>query len=61
MYGKKAVDSTVENAEAAEELTKLLTVSMLLNLFKRAITQRVLSVKKFVKEFIINLLAIIFL
>ena len=57
-YSKKAVDGTVESTEAAEEPTKLLTVSMPLGLFKRAITQRGLSVKKFVKDFNINLLAV---
>ena len=37
-YGKKAADGNVESTEAAEELNKLLTVSMPLGLFKRAIT-----------------------
>ena len=60
MYGKKAVDGTVESTEAAEELTKLLKVSMPLGLFKRAITQRGLSVKKFVKDFNIDLLEVNF-
>ena len=36
-YNKKAVDGTVESTEAAEEPTELLTVSMPLVLFKRAI------------------------
>ena len=58
-YGKKAVDGTVESTEAAEEPNELLTVSMPLGLFKRAITQRGLSVEKFVKDFNINLLAVI--
>ena len=60
-YSKKAVDGTVESTEAAEEPTKLLTVSMPLDLFKRAITQRGLSIEKFVKDFNINLLAVNFL
>ena len=59
-YSKKAVDGTVESTEAAEEPTKLLTVSMPLGLFKQAITQRSLSVEKFVKDFNINLLAVNF-
>ena len=59
-YGKKAVDSTVDSTKTAEEPNKLLTVSMPLGLFKRAITQRGLSVEKFVKEFNINLLAVNF-
>ena len=46
-YGKKAVDGTVESTEAAEEPTKLLTVSMPLDLFKRAITQCGLSRQEF--------------
>ena len=60
-YGKKAVDGTVESTEAAEEPNELLTVSMPLGLFKRAITQRGLSVEKFDKDFNINLLAVDFL
>ena len=51
----------MESTEAAEEPTKLLTVSMLLDLFKRAITQRSLSFKKFVEDLNINLLAVNFL
>ena len=39
-YGKKAVNGTVDSTEAAEEPTKLLTVSKLLSLFKRAILSR---------------------
>ena len=57
MYCKNAVDCTVESTEAAEEPTKLLTVSMPLDLFKRAITQRGLSVLEFVKDLNINFLA----
>ena len=53
-YSKKAVDGTVESTEAAEEPTKLLTVSMPRDLFKQAITQHDLSVEKFVKDFNIN-------
>ena len=60
-YGKKAVDGTVESTETAEEPNKLLTVSMPLGLFKRAITQRGLSVEKFVKDLNIDLLAVNFL
>ena len=37
-YGKKVVDSANEGAEATEEPTELLTISMLLTMFKRAIT-----------------------
>ena len=44
MYVKKAVYGNVESTEAAEEPTKLLAFSMPLDLFKRAITQRGLSV-----------------
>ena len=50
MYGKKAVDSADNGTEAAEEPIKLLTVSMPLALFKRAITQCGFSVSKFVKN-----------
>ena len=60
-YGKKAVDGTVESTEAAEEPNKLLTVSMPLGLFKLAITQCDLSIKKFVEDFNINLLEVNFL
>ena len=48
-YGKKAVDGTVESTEAAEELTKALTVSMALGLFKWAIAQHGLSVGSLLK------------
>ena len=60
-YGKKAVDSANNSADTAEEPTKLLTVSMLLAMFKQAITQHNLSVSKFVEDFNINLLAVNFL
>ena len=60
-YGKKAVDSANDSADIAEEPTELLTVSMLLAMFKRAITQRGLSISKFVKDFNINFLAVNFL
>ena len=60
MYGKKVVDGANDSTEATEEPTKLLTVLMLLAMFKRAITQRGLSVLKFVKDFNINLLAVNF-
>ena len=53
-YSKKAGDSTLESTEAAEEPNELLIVSMPLNLFKQAITQCGLSVKKFVEDFNIN-------
>ena len=55
------MDGTVENTEAAEEPTKLLNVSMPLDLFKRAITQCGLSVNKFGEDFNFNLLVINFL
>ena len=61
IYGKKAVDSADNGTETAEELTKLLIVSMLLAMFKQAITQCGLSVSKFVEDFNINLLAVNFL
>ena len=61
MYGKKAMDGTVESTEAAVEPTKLLAVSMPQDLFKRAITQHGLSVKKPVEDFNINLIAANFL
>ena len=51
----------MESTEAAEEPNELLTVSMPLGLFKQAITQRGLSVQKFVKDYNINLLAVNFL
>ena len=54
------MDGTVESTEAAEEPTKLLIVSMPLSLFKRAITQRGLLIKKFVEDFNINLLTVDF-
>ena len=60
MFGKKAVDSANDGADTAEEPTELLTVSMPLAMFKRAITQRGLSVWKFVEDFNINLLAVNF-
>ena len=53
-YGKKAVDGTVESTESAEEPNKLLTVSMPLGLFKRTITQRGLSIQKFVENSILT-------
>ena len=59
-YGKKVVDGANNSTEANEEPTKLLTVSMLLAMIKQAITQRGLSVSKFVKGFNINLLAVNF-
>ena len=34
-YGKKAVDGATNSTEAAEELTKLLTVSIPLAIFKK--------------------------
>lgn len=60
-YSKKAVYGAAESTEAAEEPTKLLAVFMPLGLFKQAITQRGLSIRKFNKDFNINLLAINFL
>ena len=38
MYGKKVVDGANDSTEATEEPTELLTVSMPLAVFKRAIT-----------------------
>ena len=38
MYGKKAVDIANNGTETAEEPKKLLTVSMLLAMFKQTIT-----------------------
>ena len=61
IYGKKVVDSANNGTENTEEPTKSLTVSMPLAMFKRAITQRGLSVLKFVKEFNTNLPALNFL
>ena len=60
-YGKKVVDGANNSTEATEEPTKLLTVLMPLAMFKRAITQRGLSVSKIVEDFNINLLAVNFL
>ena len=60
-YGKKAADSADNGTKAAEEPTKLLTVSMPLAMFKQAITQHGLSVSKFFEDFNINLLAVNFL
>ena len=51
----------MDSTKAAEEPTKLLTVSMPLNLFKQAITQRSLSVEKFFKDINNNLLVVNFL
>ena len=48
LYSKEATDGTVESNKTAEELTKLLTISMPLNLFKQAIIQRCLYIDKFV-------------
>ena len=61
MYGKKVVHGANNSTEAAEELTKLLTVSKPLAMLKPAITQCSLSVEKFVKDFNINLIAVNFL
>ena len=60
-YGKKVVDGANNSTEATEEPTELLTVLMPLAVFKQAITQRGLSVSKFVEDFNINLLAVNFL
>ena len=54
------MDSANDGADTAEKPTKLLTVSMLLAMFKQAITQRGLSVSKFFEDFNINLLAVNF-
>ena len=54
------MDGANNSTEATEEPTKLLTVSMPLAMLKRAITQRGLSVSKFVKDFNRNLLAVNF-
>ena len=59
-YGKKVVDGAKDSTEATEEPTDMLTVSMPLAMFKRAITQRGLYVSKFVEDFNINLLAVNF-
>ena len=59
--GKKAANSETKELKTAEEPTKLLIVSMPLTMFNWAITQRGLSVSKFVKDFNINLLAVNFL
>ena len=48
-YGKKAVDSANNGTETAEEPTKLLTVSMLLAMFKWAIAQCGMSVSKILR------------
>ena len=53
-YGKKAVDGTVESTEAAEEPIKLLTVSMPLYLFKRAINQRGLPLRSLSRALILT-------
>ena len=60
-YGKKVVDGANNSTEATEEPTKLLTISMPVAMFNWAITQRGLSVSKFVKDFNINLQAVNFL
>ena len=59
-YGKKVVDGANNSTEATEEPNELLTVSMPLAMFKRAITQCGLSVLKFVEDFSIILLALKF-
>ena len=56
-YGKKAADDTRKGAEAAEEPIDQLTVSLPLEVFKRAITQHGFSTEQFVESFNINLLA----
>ena len=60
MYGNMVLDSANNGTEATEEPTKLLSVSMPLDMFKRAITQCVLSVLRFVKNLYINLLVVYF-
>ena len=55
------MDGANNSTEATEEPTKLLTVSMPLAMFKWAITQRGLSVLKFVEDLSIYLLAVNFL
>ena len=57
MYGKKAADDTQEGAEAADEPINQFTVSLPLEVFKRAITQHDFSTKQFIYSFNINLLA----
>ena len=61
MYNKKAAESAKKGTEAAEELTKSLTVSMPLGEFKQAITQHGFYVNRFVESFNINLLVVNFL
>ena len=56
-YGKKAAGDARKGAEAAEEPINQLTVSLPLEVFKRAITQHGFSTKRFVESFNINLLA----
>ena len=58
--GKKTTLSANYGTEAAEEPTKLLTVSMPLVMFKQAITQYSFSVLKFFRDFIIFLLIFYF-
>ena len=51
-YAKKVVDGASNSTEATEEPTELLTVSMLLAMFKWAITQCGLSVLKLLRTLI---------
>ena len=51
MFDKKVMDGAKNGTKATEEPTKLLTVSMLLAMFKWAITQRGLSISNFVEDF----------
>ena len=56
-YGKKAASDARKGAEAAEEPIDQLTVSLLLEVFKRDITQHGFSTERFIESFNINLLA----
>ena len=55
------MESANKGAEAAEEPSGSLTVSIPLGEFKQAITQRGFSINRFVEDFNINLLAVNFL
>ena len=57
MYGKKAAGDERKGDEDAEESINKLMVSLLLKVFKRAITQHGFSTERFIESFNINLLA----
>ena len=51
MYGKKAAGDARKGAEAAEEPINQMTVSLPLEVFKRAITQHGFLTERFIESF----------